>query len=130
MILMYMWLLSLHHTQDNMCSVISIHALLLRYEAGRRALCTEPTCRNAVLCNVVDLREVRMRSWMSHPHILVLTIGPMYHEYIHITIQKIHHNVSDKGGNHVIKELQKIIITVCIFFQLTMLWNSAEFLCG
>ena len=40
-----------------MYSIVSIHALLLRYEAGRWALCAEPTSRNAVLCNVIDAPE-------------------------------------------------------------------------
>ena len=40
-----------------MYSVASIHALHLRYEAGRWALCTKPTCVKAVGCDVVDESE-------------------------------------------------------------------------
>ena len=45
------------HTMQCVYSVVSIHALHLRYEAGRRALCTAPTCVNAVRCDVVDESE-------------------------------------------------------------------------
>ena len=88
-----------------MNSVVSIHALLLTYEAGCRALCTEPTCRNTVLRNVVDAAERGGVELMDEsPTRSALTIGPMYHEYIHITIHKIHRNISDTGFNYVIKE--------------------------
>ena len=88
-----------------MYSVISIHALHLRYEAGRRALCTEPTCGNAVRCDMVDeSAQSADELIISHPHVLPLTICSMYNDYTHITIHKILHTISDIGGNHVIKE--------------------------